>query len=63
MRIKQQLALLFTVALTGASCDRKPTAGASDTDAAKLRPELATAQKSASPTPVPQATVNPTPAP
>jgi hypothetical protein len=63
MRRKRQIAFLVAIGLTGVSCDRKPTAAPPDTDAAKLRPEVAAAQKSASPTPFPQATVSATPAP
>jgi hypothetical protein len=64
MRIKEhRMALLLAIALAGVSCERKPTAAASDTDAAKLRPEVAAAQKIASPTPLPDATVRSTPAP
>ena len=63
MKLERQIVLLVAAALVGVSCERKPAADASGTDAAKLRPEVAAAQKSASPTPFPHATITSTPAP
>jgi hypothetical protein len=56
--------LLLAVVAAGASCEKRPQAADSGTDDAKLRPELAAARKSASPTPMPNETkTSPTPAP
>jgi len=58
--------VMLFIAMAGAivSCDRKPKAADASTDDAKLRPELAAARKSASPTPMPgEAKVSPTATP
>lgn len=55
---------MVAIAVTGASCEKKPKAADSSTDDAKLRPELAAARKGASPTPMPdEAQTSPTPTP
>lgn len=64
MKITCWLVFVVTIAVAGASCDKKPKAADSSTDDAKLRPELAAPRKGASPTPMPnEAKTSPTPTP
>jgi hypothetical protein len=64
--MKPTCRVILFIAMVGVvvSCDRKPKAADAATDDAKLRPELAAARKTASPTPMPgEARVSPTATP
>lgn len=64
MKITCRLILVAAIAATVLSCEKKPQATDSGTDDAKLRPELAAARKTASPTPtLDEVRTSPTPTP